>query len=86
MWWTTPAAPGLASATCTHLSSVNFGSTSHCLYGNVPSAGGSYAPTSDGGTFAASTVAGGSQPFPILQPLLVLNYCIALEGIFPSRN
>jgi microcystin-dependent protein len=30
--------------------------------------------------------AGGSQPFSLLQPYLVLNYCIALEGIFPSRN
>ena len=31
-------------------------------------------------------VAGGSQPFSVLQPILALNYCIALEGIFPSRN
>jgi microcystin-dependent protein len=30
--------------------------------------------------------AGGSQPFEIIQPLLVLNYCIALTGIYPSRN
>jgi microcystin-dependent protein len=29
---------------------------------------------------------GGSQPFNNMQPYLVLNYCIALEGIFPSRN
>jgi microcystin-dependent protein len=29
---------------------------------------------------------GGGQPFPILQPYLTLNYCIALQGIFPSRN
>ena len=29
---------------------------------------------------------GGSQPFSILQPYLTLNYCIALQGIFPSRN
>src|ERR1044072_3443598 len=29
---------------------------------------------------------GGSQPFSTLQPYLTLNYCIALEGIFPSRN
>jgi microcystin-dependent protein len=30
--------------------------------------------------------AGGNQPHVNLQPLLVLNYCIALEGIYPSRN
>jgi microcystin-dependent protein len=29
---------------------------------------------------------GGSQPAPILQPYLAINFCIALEGIFPSRN
>jgi microcystin-dependent protein len=30
--------------------------------------------------------AGGSQPFPIIQPFLTLNFCIALQGIYPSRN
>jgi microcystin-dependent protein len=30
--------------------------------------------------------AGGSQPFDNRQPFLVLNFCIALQGIFPSRN
>ena len=32
-----------------------------------------------------STV-GGSQPHNNMQPYLVLNFCIALQGIFPSRN
>jgi microcystin-dependent protein len=31
-------------------------------------------------------LSGGSQPFPILQPYLALNYVIAMQGIFPSRN
>ena len=31
------------------------------------------------------TPAGGGQPHNNLQPLLVLNYCIALEGVYPSR-
>jgi microcystin-dependent protein len=31
-------------------------------------------------------VAGGSQPFAIMPPYVVLNYIIAAEGIFPSRN
>lgn len=35
---------------------------------------------------AMVTNTGGGQPHPNVQPLLVLNYCIALEGIFPSRN
>lgn len=29
---------------------------------------------------------GGSQPHPNLQPYLVVNFIIALQGIFPSRN
>lgn len=29
---------------------------------------------------------GGSQPHSNMQPYLVLSYCIALQGIFPSRN
>ncbi len=30
--------------------------------------------------------AGGSQPHQNMQPYLTLNFCIALQGIFPSRN
>lgn len=33
-----------------------------------------------------STAQGGSQPHNNLMPSLVLNYCIALQGIFPSPN
>lgn len=31
-------------------------------------------------------IQGGSQPHNNMQPYLTLNYCIALQGIFPSRN
>lgn len=31
-------------------------------------------------------IAGGSQPHANMQPYLVLNFCVALDGIFPSRN
>lgn len=31
-------------------------------------------------------IAGGSQPFSIMQPYLGVNFIICLEGIFPSRN
>lgn len=30
--------------------------------------------------------AGGNQPHPNMQPYLAMNFCIALQGIFPSRN
>ena len=31
-------------------------------------------------------ISGGSQPFSIMQPYLCINYIIAMEGIYPSRN
>lgn len=34
----------------------------------------------------ALTPTGGGQPHPNMQPYLVLNYCISLQGIFPPRN
>jgi microcystin-dependent protein len=35
---------------------------------------------------ASITNTGGSQPHQNMQPYLVLNFCIALQGIFPSPN
>lgn len=35
---------------------------------------------------ASVGASGGSQPHENRQPFLVLNFCIALQGIFPSRN
>jgi microcystin-dependent protein len=32
------------------------------------------------------TIAGGNQPFSILNPYLAMNWCIALQGIYPSRD
>lgn len=46
-----------------------------------------YAPA--GGTMNAMadlSPAGGYEPVEIQQPYLVNNYCIAVQGIFPSRN
>jgi microcystin-dependent protein len=37
-------------------------------------------------TTVTNGTAGGSQPFSILQPYLTLQWCISLQGIFPSRN
>jgi len=47
-----------------------------------------YRPTSDGSTLNPQSVglAGGNQPHNNMQPYLVINFCIAMEGIFPSRN
>jgi microcystin-dependent protein len=45
-------------------------------------------PVVMGGTSGTVTVgpSGGSQPFGLMNPYLALNFCIALEGIFPPRN
>jgi microcystin-dependent protein len=51
-----------------------------------------FATRSDGSTMSGTSVAvtveqaGGSQPLPTLPPYNCVNFCIALEGIFPSRN
>jgi microcystin-dependent protein len=47
-----------------------------------------YAPPSNLTTLnpASVTNVGGSQAHPNMQPFLVLNFCIALQGIFPSQN
>lgn len=52
----------------------------------VPAKGGVYAGSTDGATLDPTTIAGGSQPHDNRSPFLALNYIIALQGIFPSRN
>ncbi|KUF09433.1 phage tail protein [Pseudoponticoccus marisrubri] len=32
------------------------------------------------------TAAGAGAPFPLAQPTLVLRYCVAITGVYPSRN
>lgn len=48
--------------------------------GNYSASGGSAMAAGDIGN------AGGNQPHPNLSPYLVVNFCICLSGIFPSRN
>ncbi|MDX6228920.1 MAG: hypothetical protein QOI76_2310 [Frankiales bacterium] len=55
-------------------------------HSTVPAAGGSYAAAGDGGSFVPTSATGSSQPFQIIPPVLAMNYCVALSGIFPSRN
>jgi microcystin-dependent protein len=50
---------------------------------------GTYASTHDNtltGAQPPTGIVGGNQPHTNIQPYLALNFCIALEGIFPSRN
>ena len=57
--------------------------TTASIYSDTPTANAFMAPALVSGT---TDIAGGSQPFSILNPYLCMNYSIAIEGIFPSRN
>ena len=65
----------------------NGASTTKSPAGAVPAAGGAYAPTQNA-KMAATLVgqSGGGQVHENRQPYLVLNYIIALQGIYPSRT
>ncbi len=56
--------------------------------GNVLASAAAYSPSSSTTPFNASSIStvGGSQAHGNDQPYLVLTYCIALQGIFPSRS
>jgi microcystin-dependent protein len=85
---TTPGTPNTMLAKSTDSSGL--GSASD-IYGTVPTdptkiVNLASAPvTGLAGTITISPN-GSSAPFPVLQPYQVLNYVIALEGVFPSRN
>jgi len=57
--------------------------------GNPPTAVWTYnavTPNTPAGGVIAMSVAGGSLPHNNLMPYLTLNFCIALQGIFPPRT
>lgn len=47
-----------------------------------------YAPFGEAAMFGAGSIndVGGNQPHENMQPFLAVNFCIALQGLFPSRN
>lgn len=53
------------------------------VYSSVPTPGKLYGQSALSG---ATSISGSSLPVGIMNPYLVLNYSIAVEGIFPSRN
>jgi microcystin-dependent protein len=58
------------------------------LAGPAPATAGFYGPDTTPtplSAFSVSTV-GGNQAHNNMQPFLAMNYCIALNGIYPSRN
>ena len=68
---------------------VNVAGTSPISVGNmVAKADHLYGPATSLTSLVPSTVGvtGGSQAHQNMQPFLVLNFCIALQGIFPTQN
>jgi microcystin-dependent protein len=72
--------------------STDSGTATSPAGGFFASLGSQYGDSSGGGNMAAtvlngpSTSAGSSASHPNLMPFLVLNYCIATEGVFPQRQ
>lgn len=63
----------------TFATSVNSGGAAIPIYG---ASGGALVAQNP----ASVTPAGGNQPHPNMQPYTTINFCIALGGIYPSRN
>lgn len=84
----------------THVGAAVVPVTTNAATTNIPATGdvlatssfaNAYNTASGGGPMAAGTTspsgpAGSNIPFSILNPYQTVNYCIALEGIFPTRN
>lgn len=77
-WVATSDAANSAPPTDNHLGSGRAGGAPVALYDQLTQPV-TLAPTTLG-------LSGGSQPHPNMQPYLVMAYCIAMQGIFPSRN
>lgn len=78
--------------THTHAANISTAPTSPSPAGLLPATNGQalFAPTSKGnlagGGSAVVQNIGGSQPHTNMQPYLVLNFIVALQGIFPSQT
>ena len=78
---------GASIPTHTHGAQGATSSSSTSPSGTVPATGGAYgAPT--GTQMHASTIqpAGGGQAHQNMPPFLTISWCVALQGIFPSRS
>jgi microcystin-dependent protein len=69
--------------------SATTGNPAGAVLGNVPAGGTNIFRTADGSAAlhpSSVTTAGGSQAHNNMQPYATLNFIIALQGIFPSRD
>jgi microcystin-dependent protein len=74
---------GFLTADATPGTYTSAGPSANAFYTGKPLPVKSLQISGSGGTIDPS---GGSQPFSVMQPYLGMNYCIALEGIYPSRQ
>ncbi len=93
----TPSVALLQTQLAPHTHAVNALGTPPPANTGTPAAGVALARSSGGAAYAQAndlaamspsivTQAGGGQAHNNLMPYLVLNFCIALQGIFPARN
>lgn len=78
----TPQQPASTATTGVNEPKNAYPASGATLY-NLTSDGGRMGPYSSLGT---TPIAGNNQPISILEPYLAMNYIIAVEGIYPSRN
>ncbi|MCB2067106.1 MAG: phage tail protein [Erythrobacter sp.] len=90
---TTSQIPSHSHTATVHVARINANTQSPTNANFARAAGTTYDDTNANGTadvMNAGTVtnaaAGGSQPHPNRMPYLTLQWCIAVEGIFPPRN
>lgn len=73
-----------------HLANAGLTVATNSPANNYPAGGGPaiFAPFANPVAMSPQMIGptGGSQAHPNMQPFLVMNWCIALDGIFPSRN
>ena len=69
-------APGTTFEPSGHVPASAENANEASIYGN---------PATSPGAMAPAMLQGGNQPLNVTPPYLVMNWCIATEGIFPSR-
>lgn len=72
---------GSSSGSSSNPTGNTFGAQNSATFAPASSADGTL-----GGTTATVSPVGGSQPFNKMMPYIAVNYIIAVEGIYPSRN
>lgn len=78
----TPQQPASTATTGVNIPTNAYPAAGTALY-NTASDGSSMGSYS---SLSSTPIAGASQPISIVQPYLAMNFIIAVEGIFPSRN